>query len=86
MARYIDTEDFKHLINASSLYGTEEWVKVINLLADTPTADVVEARHGMWEPKITDFGTMVFRCSSCKKYSDVHWAFCPRCGAKMDGE
>ena len=50
MPRYIDTEDFKHLVNASSLYDTEEWVKVMNLLADTPTADVVE----------------VVRCKDCK--------------------
>ena len=42
MPRYINAEDFKHLINASSLYDTKEWVKVMELLADTPTADAVE--------------------------------------------
>ena len=37
-------------------------------------------------PKITELGTMIFYCSDCSRFSDIHWAYCPRCGAKMDGE
>ena len=43
-------------------------------------------KHGEWLPEITDLGTMIFYCSACKRVSDVHWAYCPRCGAKMDGK
>lgn len=51
-----------------------------------PTVDAELVKHGEWIPKITDYGTMVFRCSACKKFSDIHWAYCPQCGTKMDGE
>ena len=54
-----------------------------------PTADVVEVRHGKW---IENFCYNI--CSVCEKY--VHawnddgdlqeFAYCPHCGAKMDGD
>lgn len=51
-----------------------------------PIVDVEPVKHGEWIPKITALGTMIFRCSACQKFSDVHWAYCPQCGAMMDGE
>lgn len=98
MPRYIDTEDFKHLINASSLYGTEEWVKVMNLLADTPTADVVELKQGTWifedrKPVNRRLKTNEFAyCDQCGGTAPGYpfWEgdleltkFCPHCGARM---
>ena len=98
MPRYIDAEDFKHLINASSLYDTEEWVKVMDLLADTPTADVRENVHARWKIyNICDYayrptGRRVCYCSNCgqltpewrKLLEEPLWYFCPKCGAVMD--
>lgn len=87
MPRYIDTEDFKHLINASSLYDTEEWVKVMNLLADTPTADVHENVHAKWviEKEIVN-GVLhdCQFCSNCDYPQYLTTKFCPNCGAQMD--
>lgn len=58
-------------------------------LWDTPTSDVVEVRHGRWEP-----GTPI--CPICGEdkfkgldadiWSDWEPKHCPNCGAKMDKE
>ena len=93
MPRYINTEDFKHLINASSLYGTKEWVQVMDLLADTPTADVRENVHAKWLPY--EFGNERWhKCSACGKADEyinergieAVRKFCQNCGAEMRGE
>lgn len=92
MPRYIDAEDFKHLINASSLYDTEEWVKVMDLLADTPTADVRQNVHAHW---IKHEDRECWYCSHCNMddYYAYYWSdtgglelqdhYCPNCGAVM---
>ena len=52
MARYIDAEKFKHIINNSKMYGTVEWHDVLEMLMEVPTADVVE----------------VIRCKDCANW------------------
>ena len=54
----------------------------------TPTADVVEVKHGEWVGgKFNDYsGEYEEQCSNCKKYSrEYARPYCPNCGAKMDG-
>jgi hypothetical protein len=69
---------------------------------DTPTADVVEVRHGRWlsayEYAIKLGETNKYRlgiaehdkiwhfCSLCEQQVRFKRNFCPECGAKMDGE
>ena len=71
---YFDGEDFDDLIN------------------NTPTADVVEVRHGEWIEDKHRWNPSDWReCSLCGYYFDVSvgqelTAYCPNCGAKMDGE
>lgn len=60
-----------------------------NYLCDryTPTADVVEVRHGRWLFHDTDENDMtIVKCSECgrKRYFGAN--YCPNCGAKMDGK
>ena len=57
----------------------------------TPTADVVEVRHGEWKATIIENSDKVFRtgaphCSLCSRQAQHRTPFCPHCGAKMDGE
>ena len=53
------------------------------LLEDTPTADVVEVRHGQWiDGKCGHYKI----CSECKQITDFDFDYCPNCGAKMDGK
>lgn len=59
-----------------------------SIIDNTPTADVVEVRHGEW-----GFDGLGWTCSECGEYAltnkskvQVHSTYCPHCGAKMDGE
>ena len=49
---------------------------------DTPTADVVEVRHGEWLPTRMEN----HECSLCHDKYHFTYPYCPSCGAKMDGK
>ena len=54
-------------------------------LGFSPTADVVEVRHGEWK-KLYDKAPR-YVCTACNHlYNNREYKFCPNCGAKMDGE
>lgn len=61
-------------------------------IKDIPAADVVEVRHGRWEEwwpgdcaLIMTGEEMLWMCNKCTaKFSDRS-AYCPNCGARMDG-
>lgn len=68
----------------------------LNLIDKTPTADVVEVRHGKWK-KPQFVGRSGFRevrdfiCGICGKEYAVEQPcnlmnYCPNCGARMDGD
>ena len=71
---------------ADALYKATD---IYNVIKSTPTADVVEVRHGKWV-KNSCYNT----CSVCKEYTHAwnddgdlqEFAYCPNCGAKMDGD
>ena len=51
-----------------------------------PTVDAVEVVHGEWIP--CDHSNEIYICSNCRFQENAHdrlLAFCPNCGAKMDG-
>ena len=55
------------------------------VLEDTPTADVVEVKHGYWVYEVK-----YYSCSNCagKRFNlllGCDAEYCPYCGAKMDG-
>lgn len=65
------------------------------LIADAPTVDAVEVKHGRWE-HTHGGGRFKVTCTACDVavmkgstelfgIPTVGWAYCPRCGAKMDG-
>ena len=57
-----------------------------------PAADVVEVRHGEWVEQIEtpnwldDDVEVYYKCSICGCYNWGESAYCPNCGAKMDGK
>lgn len=58
-------------------------------LWDTPTSDVVEVRHGRWEPGnpiCPICGEDKFKGLYADIWSDWEPKHCPNCGAKMDKE
>lgn len=63
-------------------------VEVKGLLVNAPTVE--ERKHGHWIEHPTLFGTWV--CSECGMTiynfykADKLYIYCPKCGAKMDGD
>lgn len=58
---------------------------VIKSIAQTPTADVQEVRHGRWIQKTDSIRFTHWVCSECGNVEDVKGKkYCSECGAKMD--
>lgn len=56
----------------------------IDAIDCAPTIDP-EVRHGHWI--FHDMMTLyVWKCSECKGNSEQRFAYCPYCGARMDGD
>ena len=76
---------------AQRIYSDPVLLHVIkNALDTTPTVDAVEVVHGRWTPNIINkcgikhhYG---FNASCCRRWSGAMTAYCPNCGAKMDGD
>lgn len=77
----IQNDDFKFIANQ-----VEEIKKEI--------ADVQLVKHGKWEYEDTIGGMKHYHCTNCDNGSAciadenqvLWWEFCPRCGARMDGD
>lgn len=96
MPRYIDAEPFEgmHIMKSFDVeinetpystiksYTVTEYARVKDV-DDVPTADVQEVKHGKW-----DYGQNIFPCfcSECGQEADMVYAYCPHCGARMDGK
>ncbi len=56
-------------------------------IEDAPAADIRPERHGEWKKyKGKRERSFSFICSECNGFLPFTSKFCPRCGAKMDGE
>ena len=98
MAEYLEREYILNAIRkASNLYIDQQGLYLsCELIAAMPATDVQSVKHGCWE-EVTDYGgwgDTHYRCSVCgeewyledgtPKQNNMN--FCPRCGARMDGE
>ena len=99
MARYIDESEIKF---TGEVYSddSEIYVRLSDVkkaIAQTPTADVEEVKHGEWIKKYPLYKIDgIFVCSNCKHELDIAtgeetpidrgFFYCPNCGAKMDGK
>lgn len=82
MARYIDAGLLIGKLVAEKHFYPAIVARAID---DTPTADVVEVKHGEWI-----YNIKYYSCSICsgKRFNlllGTDAEFCPYCGAKMDG-
>ena len=97
MPRYIDAKITLKTIDKAIADYTEH-DDVLRFLSDlrlavldAPTADVEEVRHGHWNKTCVPD---IYQCDVCKRPvkmdelcdSEVMREYCPKCGAKMDGE
>lgn len=61
------------------------------VIADIPATDVQPIKHGRWSECYTDTHHYSGICSVCGKASiksltESLYDFCPKCGARMDGD
>lgn len=56
---------------------------VIRLVKRLPTVDPV--KHGHWI-KMPHIWSVMYKCSACGSFKDTQYCYCPRCGARMDGD
>lgn len=54
---------------------------IVNAFDDMPAADVEPVRHSKW---IADVGE--YYCARCENEMQYVTPYCPKCGAKMDGD
>ena len=99
MARYIDADKlYSKVKEETNPYGKptldyESGVKVLDMINNQPTADVVEVKHGEWY-LLDECANEGVYCSVChKKVYKTDYAnqklkskFCPNCGARMEVE
>lgn len=74
----------------------DDWQEIIDGIESVPAADVEEVKHGKWiqeQIKIENMSIVRYRntCSECGGKADfllreLHYSYCPHCGAKMDLE
>lgn len=80
--------------NNSDFADVPTWNDAVSLLGSAPTIEAEPLRHGHW--LYTDAWPHRVYCSVCyRTYALKHWqiwedgslarAYCPNCGAKMDG-
>lgn len=89
MVEYIDREALVAKFDRMGL-GEHSFVEKVfsdvvrTIIAEMPTADVTQARHGRW---IEEDGIQI--CSECgeeHEWEDYRAPYCDTCGAKMDLE
>ena len=98
MAEYIEREallaDFGEEPMVWDEYDEEQrqerwdWRRYKRIVESQPAADVVEVRHGRWEPRMQDDGYgeyLLYFCSECGAVSpNMTRNYCQNCGCRMD--
>lgn len=86
MARYIDADALMRQ-NLTFLWNDVTDQPMFEYIIEkTPTADVVEVRHGRWIMGLDEAEFPYGVCSECNTTWDNDTPYCPNCGAKMDGK
>ena len=64
-----------------------EHAEIVPIRIVENSVDAVKVVHGWWEDVSLRFTQVKEKCSVCGGIVyEVHFKFCPHCGAKMDGE
>lgn len=87
--KLVNVEDLKVLVAVESKGEIRYGKLVTDLFDDIQTVDAEPVRHGRWI-EVDSPGDCCYRCSECGFIRDAYLLdisnYCPKCGAKMDGE
>lgn len=81
MDEYISRHEAIRAVQLS--YGNYEATR--KAIFELPAADVAPVRHGKWMPFHAEFAGDIQYCSVCEIGFSDRTAYCPHCGAVMDG-
>lgn len=88
MGDLIEREKLEKALTAAAANDKEKnlraWAKAICVLHDAPAVDAAPVVHGKWKPDPHCYH--VFHCSVCDSPFWAMRAYCPNCGAKMNGK
>lgn len=86
MEKWIDAEAAVDAVKRSeALVRAFGFHNAIEAIREVPAADVAPVRRGTWSVAIGYDPKRVVMCSECQRMAYEPSAFCPHCGAKMDG-
>lgn len=89
MPDYIEREKALKLIESAETWGWSNNT-LYDEMKNLPAADVAPVVHAKWaEVMFRDrFNARYWEylCSSCNRYANREYDYCPNCGAKMDLE
>lgn len=95
MARLIDAEEVKQIFDFEVDRGETDLFDAFDTAIESATTiEAAPVVHGRWEDKPTGrYGQQQSWCSACREHSGIggieknrHRAYCPNCGARMDGD
>lgn len=81
MDEYISRHEAIRAVQLS--YGNYEATR--KAIFELPAAAVAPVRHGKWMPFHAEFAGDIQYCSVCEIGFSDRTAYCPHCGAVMDG-
>lgn len=90
--RLVDADKLKAEFTGN--FQNEYGIAQVKAIIDTmPTIDAEPVRHGRWLTWEDRFPGKITKkknnlgvfCSACRLHADNKSAFCPNCGARMDG-
>lgn len=93
--RLVYAEEVKEIFDFEVDRGETDLFDAFDTAIESATTiEAVPVVHGRWEDKPTGrYGQQQSWCSACRKHSGIggieknrHRAYCPNCGAKMDGD
>lgn len=96
MAEYIERAETAEFFEKSkqTMWHKDDIAATISSKKNIPSADVVEVIHACWQWSKVN-GQYGYYCSNCQagwaNSENAEWIakshdYCPKCGAKMDGE
>ena len=92
---YVEKEKAIEIVKSGGYWEYEDMEVAVACIEQTPTAEVVEVKHGEWKNVVVYNDTCIATCSNCRQQIverecnatafKLENEFCRKCGADMRG-